>query len=188
VPQQHQYQQQQLPQQQFYRRNYPRGNNRFQPPQQGNNGPRLPFHKQVEGYSVGRTLSEAGVEESRYRSPAFPERRDLCIYHQVFGAAARTCFHGGCSMANTPVEMPRDNAQPRRSFSGQYRGNYGGFRGTYYNSGYDRRASGGRGSNNQQFNNAPPPGGRPSYADVAQRGANSSGKEMSGNGCGSGGL
>ena len=45
---------------------------------------------------IGVTLQERGSDLRRFPKPRFPERRDLCFYHQVYGPKATKCQQEGC--------------------------------------------------------------------------------------------
>ena len=46
--------------------------------------------------AVGVTLQERGVDMSKYYYARYPNRKDLCYYHQLFGPSANRCKQNGC--------------------------------------------------------------------------------------------
>ena len=77
-------------------------------------------------FSLGITLKERGIDLTKYPDAPFPQRKDLCFYHQAFGNKAFKC-NVGCAWVNrtgkqieqVPIRQLKPNvASPPRSSTG----------------------------------------------------------------------
>ena len=50
--------------------------------------------------SIGKTLDEKGYNKNRFTRVMYPNRRDICFFHQVFGQLSRKCELKGCRWNN----------------------------------------------------------------------------------------
>ena len=61
---------------------------------------------------VGLTLKERGTDLRRFPQPRYPDRRDLCFYHQIYGPAALKCHHEGCQWDQNARKLKNKNKTP----------------------------------------------------------------------------
>ena len=65
-----------------------------------NNNNSTRFNSMTSQSSIGKTLDEKGYNKNRFTRVMYPNRRDLCFFHQVFGHLSRKCEQKGCRWNN----------------------------------------------------------------------------------------
>ena len=74
--------------------------------------------------SIGRTLDEKGYNKNRFPRVMYPNRRDLCFFHQVFGHLARRCELKGCKWMQLNNNNNANNARYQNPYNNQFNRQY----------------------------------------------------------------
>ena len=59
--------------------------------------------------TVGVTLPGRGVDMKKYYYARYPDRKDLCFYHQVFGPLSNRCAKNGCKWLDNKQNLLNKN-------------------------------------------------------------------------------